>query len=160
MLFWIVFAGTYLYGGHMGTCHPMFWDLCTYAPPFQTPLLILCPPNIWFLATALICSSKGMNFTRDDRIGWVGLALAFAHPVFKKSGVYYKLIIIHAWFIIIISEPRVSKKSDYHATYMSCTNIKLIFLALSHCALYVCRKDWNPPNPSFSIASKKKMCKT
>ena len=53
-----------------------------------------------------------MNFTRDDRIGWVGLALAFAHPVFKKSGAYYKLIVIHAWFIIIISEPLVSKKSD------------------------------------------------
>ena len=55
------------------------------------PLLTVCPPNIWFLATALICSSKGMNFIRDDRIGWVGLALAFAHLVFKKSGTWYKL---------------------------------------------------------------------
>ena len=72
--------------GTRASAHPMFLVLCTCTPPFQTPLLTLCPPNIWFLATALICSSKGMNFIRDDRIGWVGLALAFAHPVFKKSG--------------------------------------------------------------------------
>ena len=57
-----------------------------------------------------------MNFIRYDRTGWA-LAFAFTHPVFKKSGAYYKLIVIHAWFIIIISEPIVSKKSDYHATY-------------------------------------------
>ena len=71
--------------GTRARAHPMFWDLCTSVPQFQMPLLILCPPNIWFLATALICSSKGMNFIRDDRIGWVRLALAFAHQVFKKS---------------------------------------------------------------------------
>ena len=50
------------------------------------PLLTVCPPYIWFLATALICSSKGMNFIRDYRIGWIGLALEFAHWFLKNQG--------------------------------------------------------------------------
>ena len=72
--------------GARARAHPKFWDLCSCKPPFQMPLLTVCPPYIWFLATALICSSKGMNFIRDYRIGWIGLALVFAHLVFKKSG--------------------------------------------------------------------------
>ena len=55
--------------GTRARANPIFWDLCSSAPPFKTPLLTVCPPNIWFLAKALICSSKGMNFIRDDRIG-------------------------------------------------------------------------------------------
>ena len=53
------FSDSYLNQGRICTvgtrarAHPIFRDLCSCEPPVTTPLLTVCPANIWYLATAL-----------------------------------------------------------------------------------------------------------